>query len=130
MSVIMQSDFFQVEYEAENDLMIVRRRSKSIDSLDSIPIVMGAMLTAIERFPAAGLLLDMRDGPSRNDPQFEGAAAPHILQLVTRFDRVAVLVRTAVGKLQIHRLSKDLRKGARSFLDEEEARRFLLTDSR
>jgi hypothetical protein len=49
------------------------------------------------------LLVDMRRAPLNNDPSFEQAAVRARAILVRGFPRVAVLVQTAVGSLQVKR---------------------------
>lgn len=49
------------------------------------------------------LLVDMRLAPMNNDPSFEQAAERARSLLVRGFPRVAVLVQTAVGTLQVKR---------------------------
>jgi hypothetical protein len=49
------------------------------------------------------LLVDMRRGPLNNDPEFERVAERGRAMLVRGFARIAVLVRTAVGALQVKR---------------------------
>lgn len=49
------------------------------------------------------LLVDMRLAPMNNDPSFEQAADRARALLVRGFPRVAVLVKTAVGVLQVRR---------------------------
>jgi hypothetical protein len=50
-----------------------------------------------------GLLVDMRRAPLNNDPDFERTAERGRAILVRGFARVAVMVRTAVGALQVKR---------------------------
>ncbi|WP_437302302.1 hypothetical protein [Sorangium sp. So ce388] len=60
---------------------------------------------ALDRTGRIGLslLVDLRDAAGRNDPEFE-AAMQRLKPIVMRgFRRVAILVRTTVGALQIHR---------------------------
>lgn len=49
------------------------------------------------------LLVDMREAPLNNDPDFERTAARCRQLLVRDFGKVAVVVRTAIGALQIGR---------------------------
>jgi hypothetical protein len=49
------------------------------------------------------LLLDMRQARGRNDDAFERAVAPYRAATVSGFSRVAILVRTRPGQLQIQR---------------------------
>jgi hypothetical protein len=71
------------------------------------------------------ILADLRDGPMRNDPAFE-QASKEMREFMTSFRRAAILLKTAVGKLQVTRLSRDLQPGnMRMFDDEAEALAFL-----
>jgi hypothetical protein len=71
-------------------------------------------------------LLDLRAIPAgRNDEAFEQLAMRAQGALARTFSRNAVLVRSAVGKLQIRRLTH----GARAvYQDEAEAIRFLVEE--
>ena len=52
------------------------------------------------------LLIDARKGPLRNDAPFEQALARVRGRIVARFARVAVLVHSAIGKLQVSRYAR------------------------
>ena len=81
---------------------------------------------ALRRSGARRLLLDLRGGPpGRNDPEFERAGEEFRNSLVDGFDRVAILVRTAVGKLHIQRLGREVGRAPAIFMDEGEALAFL-----
>jgi hypothetical protein len=53
------------------------------------------------------LILDFRDAPMRNDPAFEASMAEHRKRLVRNVLRVAIIVKTAVGRLHVQRLGKE-----------------------
>jgi hypothetical protein len=53
------------------------------------------------------LILDFRDAPMRNDPAFEATMAEHRKRLVRDVARVAIIVKTAVGRLHVQRLGKE-----------------------
>jgi hypothetical protein len=53
------------------------------------------------------LLVDLRGSPVRNDPEFEQAMARLRLKLFGGFAAVAVLVKTAVGVLQVQRYARE-----------------------
>lgn len=79
----------------------------------------------------ARLLVDMRRGPGRNDPDFERTMYPHFARHLPRFARIAVVVRSAAGRLQLQRLMRAVGvTGADVFFTEEEARAFLLDGPR
>jgi hypothetical protein len=71
------------------------------------------------------VIVDSREAPGRNDPQFEAWFSPHRKGMITGFLRAAILVRMAVGKLQVDRLLKNdgnaANEYARTFVDESAA---------
>ena len=72
------------------------------------------------------LLLDLRGGPpGNNDPEFERAGADWRRELASGFERVAILVRTAVGKLHIQRLGREAGRMPAIFMSEAEALAYL-----
>lgn len=82
-----------------------------------------AAVDAVER-ASFGLLLDLRQSVGRNDETFEKLIAPQRKRLEQGFARVAVLVRSMVGKLQIERHARDDGVNLRVFHDEDEALRW------
>jgi hypothetical protein len=56
--------------------------------------------------PDLALLIDARDAPARNDAEFEETFARARRPILAQFGRVAVLVRSAVGKLQVTRYAR------------------------
>lgn len=71
------------------------------------------------------LLVDMRRVPMNYHPEFEQAAARGRRILVRGFGRVAVLVQTAVGALQVKRHVREDNIPAEVFTDEAQAIQFL-----
>ncbi|TPV93573.1 MAG: hypothetical protein B7733_19740 [Myxococcales bacterium FL481] len=53
------------------------------------------------------LLVDTRATTGRNDPQFEQAMAPLRRQLQANFERVAVVLRSTIGRMQVERYARD-----------------------
>jgi hypothetical protein len=73
-----------------------------------------------------GLFIDARDAPARNDAEFEQQFMRARRPILACFTRVAVLVRSAVGKLQVARYGRE--DGVQSqlvFEDDAEAMEFL-----
>jgi hypothetical protein len=73
------------------------------------------------------ILLDVRDAPSRNDPEFENALQRRTLAFYRGFLRAAVLLRTAAGKLQLARMARAVPSPAPIFDDEHKALVYLQT---
>ena len=74
---------------------------------------------------AQGLLVDMRLAPTRNDVEFEGAMAALRGALTQHFKRVAVLLESSLGELQVARLGRDERHGTFATRCESTAQKFL-----
>jgi len=70
-----------------------------------------------------GLLVDIRAATGRNDPEFEQTFAPLRAEMERGFARVAVLVRSITGTLQVQRHVREdgLDTEVRPFTDEAEA---------
>jgi hypothetical protein len=84
------------------------------------------LTVAMRRSGAKKVLVDLRAGPpGRNDPEFERASEDWRKSLAGNLDRVAILVRTAVGKLHIQRLGREVGRAPAIFMDEAEALAFL-----
>ena len=71
------------------------------------------------------LLLDLRQTKGRNDGEFEKQIAPLRTRLEQGFAKVAVLVRSMVGRLQVERHAREDGVNLRVFNDEAEAMAWL-----
>ncbi|AKF09356.1 cytochrome b5 domain-containing protein [Sandaracinus amylolyticus] len=71
-----------------------------------------------------GIVVDMRQAPRRNDPDFENAMRRLRERIGESFARVALVLSSAAGVLQVNRIARD--EGASTFatLDESAAVRF------
>jgi hypothetical protein len=121
-----EHDYFRVL--ADDTARVVRlvRSVTPFSSIDAIEQTFDAVDRAITSIPPDwALLIDSRDGPLRNDPVFEDILARARGRIIGRFTRVAVLVRSAIGKLQVGRYSREDRKPPTVFDDEAEALAFL-----
>ena len=81
-------------------------------------------LGVVERSRHA-LLVDLRDAPLRTDHDFELVVRYFREEVMRGFARVAVLLRTQVGRLQIARHSSEDGVAYPQYLDEREAWRYL-----
>jgi hypothetical protein len=125
---------WRIRLDRAHDLLILERTPVSFESLEAVTAVHSGLVDlvrAIEGKKPTRLLLDFRNGPpGRNDPGFERATQGVRRSLTELFGRVAVLVRSAAGKLQNSRLLKEegvAGGGMREvFTDEAEALAWLL----
>lgn len=99
-------------------------RFATLDEVATEYAAIGAALGTLDRAVYASLV-DLRLAPPRNDEPYEEIARRHNAQLYAGFRRVAVLVQTAAGRLQLRRFLDVTRPDAAVFTDEREARAFL-----
>lgn len=97
---------------------------QSVAEIEATSAALERALATIER-SRYQLLVDLREGPMRNDPEFERAFERHRKALLKGYVRVAVLVRTAAGRLQVARHAREDGASIRVFDDERAALAFL-----
>jgi hypothetical protein len=125
---LFANEFVQVRLLAEARVAHVVRSARRAESLCDVDEAWGSVqraLTPLVR-PEHGLLIDMRDAPGRNDPEFESAVARYRALTIQGFRRVAVVVRSIPGQMQIQRhVNEDRATKVRVFTDERQAFAFL-----
>jgi hypothetical protein len=72
-----------------------------------------------------GLLVDLREGPFRNDDSFETAMQRYRQELFGGWAAVASIVKTAVGKLQVNRFAREDHVRMHVYNDDGEALAYL-----
>lgn len=126
MREVFRDALISVEFDQTRDLVFVRRSSQPIQSVAEAARAQREAISRLRGIGARRLLLDMRDAIGRNDPEFETAMSQQIQGLLSLFQRCAVLVRTAVGRLQQARLQREHRLPYEVFLDEDQAMAYLM----
>ncbi len=108
------------------------RRSPLRLAADEVTRAFTPFVEAVERLDRSRyvLLIDARDGPMNNDPEFEKAMLPMMSAINRGFRLRAVVLRTAAGKLQATRADRTIQhtdnlSAARVFDDDSEARTYL-----
>jgi hypothetical protein len=84
------------------------------------------LLDELER-PKVCLLIDSRNAPRRNDPEYEHWFMPHRTRMVAGLRRAAIVLASAVGKLQAERVLRSDKspESVRAFTDEAAALSYL-----
>jgi len=120
--------YWQLSIERERDLVRLTRTEVPYEEMSEI----GPSFSSIDRAlieidrKRFDLLLDLRQGPRRNDIDFETHIDRHRRALLGSFRRTALIVKTAAGLLQVKRhLQQDgIARGA-VFMSEEQALEYL-----
>ncbi len=120
MRVLISTAYWLMEEDAVRKVVILRRHAVPVDSLDELLTqnreITNLMRSVDEEF---GIVIDMRQAPSRNDPEFEDAMAQLRAEIFRHYTRVAVLVSSALGVLQVNRINRN--DGAQTFATQNEA---------
>jgi hypothetical protein len=87
-----------------------------------------AILGALDKLdrPRLSLLVDLRAAPPRTDDRLDAPLSRFRPRLMASFARTALVVRTAVGRLQVNRLAKEDRTTTLVTQDEGEAVAYLM----
>ncbi len=118
-------DFNVISFDASTGVLRFARTATHYPNKPAVIAAIAMLDAPSARVGARRLLLDSRLAPLRTDPEFEEASRTHFQPLLDRFDRVAVLVATATGKLQIRRIQREDRISLQMFDDEAKALAFL-----
>jgi hypothetical protein len=126
-SELLHTSHSKIVADDEARVVTRERTGERFESLDAVEAEYEAIVRALDLVPreSFGVIVDLRRAPPRNDEAYEEIARRYNARLYGRFRRVAVLVQTAAGKLQLHRFLDATRPDARIFDDESEARAFL-----
>jgi hypothetical protein len=123
----LETPYHLVETDGSGHILILRRTSRDYPD---VWLMEQDLESVIATFDEVGrdrrkLLVDLRDGPRRNDPQFEDAMRRFRPRLFRGFRGSAIVVRTAVGALQVKRHMREDGAGVEVFHDEAEAFEYL-----
>lgn len=108
MVEVLHSQYFVVSISREERLVRVVRSSQPFATIQTVTAAWLEVDAAVARLERKGfsLLVDMRSGPARNDPEFERAIQAIVPQVRLGYQRIGVLVRSAVGRMQVSRVAR------------------------
>ena len=125
MSDIYRDDYYAVRID--HGVLRLERTPTPYPSIDAMNAAYRRMAVAVRDAGVRRILLDLSKGPpGRNDAEFEQASSQWRRQLAAESERVAILMRSAAGKLQSQRLARGEGRALDNiFLDENEALAYL-----
>jgi hypothetical protein len=130
MRIVFSGAAFEVQHDEVLQVVVLRRSPARLTLPDVGPAFVGVhpVLARLAHGDTA-ILVDMRAAPLRNEEAYEQAMGEAIEQAVAGFRRKAILVRTAVGALQVSRTTRhvwdDDTARPEVFRDESEAMHYL-----
>lgn len=124
---IHRNPYFVLRYDQARRLLIVMRTTEPYPNLEVLRDTFAQMDAAMSHIgrQKTQLMIDSRLAPARNDPAFEVEFGRLRKEFLRDFQKVATVVQTAVGVLQVtrHMRVDELQVGA--FTDVAEALAFL-----
>jgi hypothetical protein len=126
--IVYDDPYATVTYFPEKRLVIYRRKATPYPDAKTVRASLEASRSSMPgtRLSHHVFLMDVREGPMRSDPEFESATRDAGPELSKMFLRAAVLVKTAVGKLQMNRIRQERSTAFEVFDDEAKALEYLL----
>jgi hypothetical protein len=106
MQLLVETEYLRVEYDADREIILITRSARPFPSTEAAIQENANVSRQTRHVPARFLILDSRMAPGRNDDSFESAMRPVFTRYVARYERVGMIVQTAIGRLQMQRLSR------------------------
>jgi len=127
MQRVFENKYWRLDRLRPGLVLAVRRTDVPYESVKDVTASFAELDRALSGYNRRlfSLLVDLRAAPKRNDPEYEKAASQEPVVLSRDFIRVAVLVATAAGKLQVGRHIRLHSIKMRLFDDEVEALEYL-----
>jgi hypothetical protein len=107
LRTIHADEFLTVTLDTETRVVRFTRSSTPYPTIDAVRTQHAALTKALAAISPERhtLLVDLRAGPLRNDGAFEAEISRTVTRVVTAFRKHAFLIKTAVGGLQVRRMS-------------------------
>jgi hypothetical protein len=125
---VYESPYVEIDLDEQRHVVFARRTKTPFPDNESIRRLgphFHAALPAEAQRRELGLLIDMRAPALNNSPGFEEAMQAFVIPATIGFRKIATVVRTNVGVLQVNRVGRRLADNRAVFLDESEALAFL-----
>ena len=104
---ILTNTYWELEKLASEDVLILRRTPVNISSLPPFLESNEELIKTFPKYKNFGIVVDMRQAQGRNDPEFEDSMMNLRINIYTNFARVAVLLMSKTGVLQVNRIGRN-----------------------
>jgi sulfite reductase alpha subunit-like flavoprotein len=120
LRTLIATEHYILEEDETHRVAVLRRTPVPFKSIEEIVESNDRVLEQLRPYHAGyGVIVDMRQAPQRNDPSFENAMSRLRNRVTEVFARVAVLLDSAVGVLQVDRLGRA--EGGKTFATQSES---------
>ncbi|MDB4944577.1 MAG: hypothetical protein JWP97_4111 [Labilithrix sp.] len=128
-AILHLSDYYRIEVLPLSGIIKVIRLPRRFETTAVIDVACDPVQLTLDQAGRRNhrLLLDTREAIGNNDPKFEKSFEDHRKRMIRGFVRVALLVKSVIGKLHVERLLAEQDPGThhRVFLDEKAALAYL-----
>lgn len=120
LRTLIATQHYILEEDEAHRVAVLRRTPVPFTSIQEIVESNDRVLEQLRPYHAGyGVIVDMRQAPQRNDPTFENAMSRLRNRVTEVFARVAVLLDSAVGVLQVDRLGRA--EGGKTYATQSES---------
>jgi hypothetical protein len=125
--ISLQTPYFIVHSDGAGFVVRLQRTGLDYPDMPTMERDMDAIVAVLDRLgrDRRAFCIDWREGPLRNDAPFEEALQKVMPRLLRGYRVVAVIVRSAVGALQVKRQLREANLTGEVFQDEADAFDFL-----
>ena len=125
--ISLQTPYFIVHSDGAGFVVRIQRTGLDYPDIPTMERDMDAIIAVLDRIgrDRRAFCVDWREGPLRNDAPFEEAIQKVMPRLLRGYRVVAVIVRSAVGALQVKRQLREANLSGEVFQDEADAFDFL-----
>jgi sulfite reductase alpha subunit-like flavoprotein len=107
MSLILANRYWSMSEDSGHRVVVLTRSAAQVHSIPDLIAQNEEVIARIRPEHASyGVVVDVRQALPRNDPEFENAMQQLRQELQSRFRRLAVLIESAMGVLQVDRLTR------------------------
>jgi hypothetical protein len=105
----LRNPYWKVEYDAARKLVRLTRTDAAFKAIEDVTKSTDEVTAAFDSIgrKASVLLVDLRNGPMRNDPAFEVAMGLQRPRMLYDFAKIAIVVKTPLGNMQLNRHQRE-----------------------
>lgn len=129
--VLVSTPLWTMEEDRERKIVLLTRSAAPVASLEELVTQNEQVIAKMApHHRDYGIVVDTRQAPQRNDADFEGAMSRLRRECSARYNRVAVLLISAMGVLQVRRIGRSDEASTYATQSREAAIKFAMAQTR